>query len=219
MIGPNMATMLGVFLTDAELSPDQAQELLQNCADVSFNCISVEGHMSTNDTVLLLASGAAGPVPSGSEGKPFAEGLRECCIELARAIPNDGEGASHLVTIDVKGGDSHDNARRIAETVANSALVKTAIAGADPNWGRIVSAAGYAGVPFDPGTARLFVNDTLLYERGEPVAFDAKAVSDSMDREREIRIELHLGAGSHDVRFWTSDLTVDYVRLNADYHT
>ncbi len=181
MIGPNMATMLGIVLTDAPLTAETAQALLQRTADASFNCISVEGHMSTNDTLLLLASGQAGGAPlAHRQLDQFGECLLEMSVELARTIPDDGEGATHLITIDIRGCESVAAARQIAQTVANSALVKTAVAGADPNWGRIVSAAGYAQVPFDPRGVHLRVNDLLLYQRGEPVAFDAQAVSNSM---------------------------------------
>jgi glutamate N-acetyltransferase / amino-acid N-acetyltransferase len=220
MIGPNMATLLSVVLTDAPLTPDVAQTMLQAAADASFNCISVEGHTSTNDTLLLLASGRAGGAPlAGSQLEQFSQALRATCVELARMIPDDGEGASHLVTIDIQGCATPAAARQIAQTVANSALVKTAIAGADPNWGRIVSAAGYAQVPFDPRGVNLRVNDFLLYERGEPVAFDADAVSASMRTHRETHIELSFAEGQAGIRFWTSDLTMEYVKINADYHT
>ncbi len=220
MIGPNMATMLGVVMTDARLTAADAQTVLAAVADDTFNCISVEGHTSTNDTVLLLASGAAGGEPlAGADLTAFGESLHEVCVELARAIPDDGEGATHLIEIEVHGCGSVDDARLIAKTIANSALVKTAVAGADPNWGRIVSAAGYAGVAFDPATVDLHVNGTLLYEQGRPVPFDAAAVSDAMRGERETRIVLDLGQGTGRARFWTSDLTAEYVRINADYHT
>jgi glutamate N-acetyltransferase / amino-acid N-acetyltransferase len=220
MIGPRMATMLAVVLTDAPLSVPDAQTSLVAAVDDSFHCISVEGHMSTNDTVLLLASGAVGgPALAGSDLDAFRAALREVCIELATQIPDDGEGATHLVAIDVQGAASRDAAFRIAKTVAESALVKTAIAGGDPNWGRIVSAAGYAGVPFDPARLSLHVNGTLLYQQGTPVPFDAGAVSHSMRSQRETHLLLTLGSGYGEVRFWTSDLTVDYVKFNADYHT
>jgi glutamate N-acetyltransferase/amino-acid N-acetyltransferase len=220
MIGPKMATMLGVLLTDASLTAETAQAVLQHAVDGSFNCISVEGHMSTNDTVLLLASGAAGGAPlSGPALSEFGAALREVCIELARMIPDDGEGSSHLITIDVCGCPTTEAAQQIARTVANSALVKTAIAGADPNWGRIVSAVGYAQVPFDPQQLELRVNDFLLFQNGAPVAFDARNVSASIRDHRETLIAITLQEGSAQTRFWTSDLTVDYVTLNADYHT
>jgi glutamate N-acetyltransferase/amino-acid N-acetyltransferase len=220
MIGPRMATMLGVLLTDAPLAPDVAQQCLREAVEDSFNCISVEGHMSTNDTVLLLANGAAGGVPlAGRELKTFQKALDEVCIELAQAIPADGEGVTHLVTIDVAGCATRESAHRIAKTVAESALVKAAIAGADPNWGRIVSAAGYAGVPLDPQKISLRLNGTLLYENGAPVPFDARTVSASIRSKRDTSIKLEFGEGTARVRFWSTDLTPEYVRLNADYTT
>ncbi len=157
-----------------------------------------------------------------STGDDFAEfqtALREVCDELARAIPADGEGATHLITIQVTGCATRDAARTIAKTVAESSLVKTAIAGADPNWGRIVSAAGYAGVPFDPTGVELTVNGMLLYQNATPTKFDAAAVSASIRDNRETSIELRFSEGTGAVRFWTTDLTAEYVRLNADYHT
>jgi glutamate N-acetyltransferase / amino-acid N-acetyltransferase len=220
MIGPQMATMLAVITTDARLTPEDAQGALKAAADESFNCISVEGHMSTNDTVLLLASGAAMKEPLGGDGLPaFQAALRELCIELARQIPDDGEGASHLITLEIRGCRSKEDARRIARTVADSALVKTAIAGGDPNWGRIVSAAGYAGVPFDPAGVDLTINGFSLYERGAPVAFDAKTVSGAIKGNRETSVVLTFREGAAGIRFWTSDLNVEYVRFNADYTT
>jgi len=220
MIGPRMATMLAAVMTDAAIAPADAQAALAAAVDDSFNCISVDGHMSTNDTVLLLASGAATPEPlTGEDLGSFGIALREVCIELARQIPDDGEGSSHLITIDVRGTATRDDAFRIAKTIANSNLVKTGIAGCDPNWGRIVSAAGYSGVMFDPNRVSLKLNETLLYRDGVPVEFDAALVSQSMRENREARIRLDLSEGDASARFWTSDLTVDYVRLNAEYHT
>ena len=220
MIGPNMATMLGVLLTDAALAPRDAQAALTAAVADSFNCISVDGHMSTNDTVLLLAGGAASQAPlQGEELAAFNEALGQVAMDLAQAIPADGEGAEHLITIDVEGCADRERARRIAKTVAESPLVKTAIAGADPNWGRIVSAAGYSGVPFDPAGVDLVVNGTLLYRQGAPVAFDKAAVSGSIRNNRDTSIVLRFREGDQRVRFWTTDLTAEYVRLNADYHT
>ncbi len=220
MIGPQMATMLAVVLTDAPLTPRVAQSLLQHAVDRSFNCISVEGHMSTSDTVLLLASGQAGGPPlAGDQLEPLQEVVDDLCIALAKMIPEDGEGATHRITIDVTGCKSRDDAWRIASTVANSPLVKTGVAGADPNWGRIVSATGYAGVPFDPDQMTLSINGTLLYRGGEPVPFDAAAVSRSLRDHRDVQIELNFAEGSASVRFWTSDLTVEYVRFNSEYTT
>lgn len=220
MIGPNMATMLGLVLTDAPLEAGTGQQLLSAIVDETFNCISVDGHMSTNDTVLMVANGAAGGVAlAGADLEAFRKALAEVCAELSRAIPSDGEGATHLITLDVTGCQTADAARQIARTVADSPLVKTAIAGADPNWGRIVSAAGYAGIEFDPAGVHLRVNGFLLYERGAPVEFDAAEVSASIRANRDTMVELGFSEGSAKIHFWTTDLTAEYVRLNADYHT
>lgn len=220
MIGPNMATLLAVMMTDAPLTPEVAQAAIKAAADESFNCISVEGHMSTNDTLLLLASGQAGGAPlAGEDLQTFQAALTETCIELAKQIPNDGEGATHLICVRVEGCRTAAEARQIAQTVANSALVKTAITGGDPNWGRIVSAAGYSGITFDPAGVDLTVNGHKLYERGAPLPFDAKTVSQAIKNQRETELALTFREGSAGIRFWTSDLTVDYVKFNADYTT
>jgi glutamate N-acetyltransferase/amino-acid N-acetyltransferase len=220
MIGPRMATMLAVVLSDAVLTPADAQAALAAAVDDSFNCISVEGHMSTNDTVLLLASGQSGPQPLKGEALDAFRGeLRRVCTDLAVQIPDDGEGSTHLVRIDVRGTQTRDDAFRIAKTVAESALVKTAISGGDPNWGRIVSAVGYSGIDFDPLQLSLALNGTELYRDGTPLSFDASLVSKSIRENRETRILLTVGRGEGAVCFWTSDLTVDYVSFNADYHT
>ncbi len=220
MIGPNMATMLAVVVTDAAISMDDAQAGLKDAVDESFNCISVDGHMSTSDCVVLLANGAAGgPKLAGNDLAKFQATLVEVCEHLAQSIPADGEGATHLITIEVHGSKSRADAVKIAKTVADSPLVKTAVAGNDPNWGRIVSAAGYAGVAFDPARVSLLVNGTLLYENGAPVEFDADAVSTEMKANRDTGIVLLLDDGEASARFWTTDLTAEYVRLNADYHT
>ncbi len=220
MIGPNMATMLAVVMTDAKLRVDDAQAGLADAVDESFNCISVDGHTSTSDTVLLLANGAAGgPVLEGRALAKFQATLVEVCEDLAQSIPADGEGASHLITVEVHGCKSRKSAVKIAKTIADSPLVKTAVAGNDPNWGRIVSAAGYAGVAFDPTKVSLLVNGLLLYERGAPAAFDADTVSSSMQSDRNTSIVLLLDEGTASARFWTTDLTTEYVRLNTEYHT
>ncbi|MFM7522163.1 MAG: bifunctional glutamate N-acetyltransferase/amino-acid acetyltransferase ArgJ [Planctomycetota bacterium] len=220
MIGPRLATMLGVVLTDAALAPADAQRLLAAAAEVTFNCVSVDGHTSTNDTVLLLANGAAGAPPlAGSALEAFGAALEGACATLAREIADDGEGATHVLRVEVRGCTSRDDARRIARTVADSPLVKTAIHGADPNWGRIVSAAGYSGVVFDPGRLTLHLNGTLLFRDGAPVPFDGAAVSAAIRAARETLIELDLDDGPGAIRFYSSDLTAEYVHLNADYHT
>ncbi len=220
MIGPKMATMLGLILTDANISKEDAQAALGPAVDDSFNCISVEGHTSTNDTVLLVANGCSQTAPlAGDDLAAFSAAVDEVCQELAKSIPADGEGATHLITIEVNGAAGRDEAFEIAKTVANSVLVKTAVTGADPNWGRIVSAAGYAGVPFDPAKVNLRVNGIPLYEAGTPLQFDAEAASKSIADNRDTLIVLEFGEGEGRARFWTTDLTAEYIRLNADYHT
>ena len=220
MIGPKLATMLGVVVTDAAIDPADAQRLLAAAAEETFNCVSVDGHMSTNDTVLLLANGAAGgPQLRGADLEAFGRTLHAVCEFLAREMADDGEGATHVMRIEVTGAASRDAARQIARTIADSPLVKTAVHGADPNWGRIVSAAGYSGIGFDPAQVVLRVNGTLLFEAGSPVPFVADAVSDSIKNHRETLIELVVGGGPGRIRFYSSDLTADYVHLNADYHT
>jgi len=220
MIGPRLATMLGVVLVDAALEPADAQRLLAEAADDSFNCVSVDGHMSTNDTVLLLANAAAGGGTLHGAGlEACGRALREVCGVLAREMADDGEGATHVLRIAVSGCGSREDARRIARTIADSPLVKTAVHGADPNWGRIVSAAGYAGVAFDPAALELRLNGLLLFRGGAPVSFDAEAASASIRAARETRIDLVVGSGPGAIVFHSSDLTADYVHLNADYHT
>ena len=220
MIGPRMATMLGFLLTDARVEPADLQRILSGAVEDSFNCVSVEGHTSTNDTVLILAGGDPAQTPlSGRDLDEFAGRVRETCVELARMIPEDGEGATHLITIDVEGARDREEARTLARAVADSPLVKTAIHGADPNWGRIVSAAGYSGVPFEEDELSLWLNDTPLYRAGVPLAFDAAAVSGHLRGNRDVRIKLVFQRGAGSIRFWTCDLTADYIRLNADYTT
>ena len=220
MIGPKMATLLAVLMTDAAVDQNDAQTILRAANEVSFNCVSVDGHTSTNDSCILLASGAAHGSPlKGQDLDQLAELVTQVCIDLAREVANDGEGATHLIEIHVRGSASSADAHQIAQTIANSPLVKTAVTGADPNWGRIVSAAGYAGPPFDPAGLSLSINGFPLYADGNPVKFDAEFVANSMRKNRETKIELQLSEGTHGARFWTSDLTTEYIRINAEYHT
>lgn len=220
MIGPNMATMLATIVTDAMLDPEDAQQILRDSVEDTFNCVSVEGHTSTSDTVLLMANGAVDKTPlKGDDLKAFAALILDMFQELAPMIPNDGEGVSHLITIDVFGAPDRAAAKLLAQTVANDALVKTAICGADPNWGRIISATGRCGVPYDPSKVSLKVNGFLLYENGAPVAFDKKVVSDNIRNNRDTSFEIFFQEGDAKIRFWTSDLTCEYVHMNADYTT
>lgn len=220
MIGPNMATMLATLMTDAALEPADAQAMLKEVVDETFNCVSVEGHTSTSDSVVFLANGAAIPEPlSGEDLAAFKALLLDLCQELAPMIPGDGEGASHLITIDVFGAPDRESAKKLAQTVANDALVKTAICGADPNWGRIISATGRCGVPYDPTKVSLKVNGFLLYENGTPLDFDKETVSASIRDNYDTSFEIFFQEGDASIRFWTSDLTCEYVHLNADYTT
>jgi glutamate N-acetyltransferase / amino-acid N-acetyltransferase len=220
MIGPRMATMLGFLLTDAPLWANELQDILSDAVEHSFNCLSVEGHTSTNDTVLLLSSTATtDPILKGDDIAAFAAMVRSTCETLARAIADDGEGASHLITVDVEGCETFEDARTIARAVADSPLVKTAIHGADPNWGRIVSAAGYSGVSFDEEQLSLWINQVAVYEDGMPVPFDDGSLSQLIKSQRDVHLRLVLKSGAEAVRFWTCDLTAEYIRLNADYTT
>jgi glutamate N-acetyltransferase / amino-acid N-acetyltransferase len=220
MIAPNMATMLCAILTDAQLTPMEAASSLTLAVRDSFNCISVDGHESTSDSVILLANGASGVGPqTADEYAAFQQALNAVTQDLAMQIIRDAEGAHHFVQLDVSGCRSREEAFKIATAIANSPLVKTAICGADPNWGRIVSAAGYAGVPLKEADMTLVVNGFKLYEAGSPLPFDAAAVSSSIRNQRDVTIQLSLTHGQEHVRFWTSDLTKEYVELNADYTT
>jgi glutamate N-acetyltransferase/amino-acid N-acetyltransferase len=219
MIGPNMATMLAFIMTDATATPSLLESVLRAAVDQSFHCVSVEGHTSTNDSVILMASGSSGAAAGGAGDSTFANAVCEVCQDLARAIADDAEGASHLVTIDVVGCRSDADARQVARTVANSPLVKTAIYGADPNWGRIISAAGYAGIEFSETDLSLRINGTLLYDRGTPTEFDPTFESARIRESRDTHVELVFTLGSGKCRFWTCDLTQEYVRFNADYTT
>lgn len=220
MIAPNMATMLAVIMTDAALTPPVANEILRGAVEYSFNRITIDGHTSTSDTVLLLANGATGvEAVSGPASEALLTAISDVCGELAEAIVRDAEGATHFVTVDVKGLASEQDALRVARAVADSPLVKTAIAGADPNWGRVVSAAGYSGVAFDEADLSLSINGIKVYQNGVPQEFDASRVSESIRSQRDTFLALTFSLGNASARLLTSDLTAEYVRLNADYTT
>jgi len=224
MIAPNMATMLSVIMTDVRLTETQAAELLAAAVSQTFNCISVDRHTSTSDTVLLLANGAAVDRPAEEDDlAAIQRALTQVCEKLATDIIRDAEGADHFITVHVNGLETEQAATAIAREIADSPLVKTAVAGADPNWGRIVSAAGYAGVDFEADYVSLLINDTLVYRDGMPVSFDETSLSAELRANREVTITLSIAggpcSGSSAARFWTSDLTTEYVRLNSDYTT
>ncbi len=220
MIGPNMATMLGIVTTDMTLTPPVAQEILKRVADKSFNCISVEGHTSTNDALVLLANGLSpSPVKHWQAIQLFTDALTELCIELATQIPADGEGASHLVEICVSGAACDQDADIVARAVAMSNLVKTAIAGADPNWGRITSATGLTSVQFPIKQLCVAINTVSIFESGQPVEFDAASLSKSMAENFRTCLDIKIGGGPGLATHWTSDLTTDYVKFNSEYST
>ena len=220
MIGPNMATMLAFVFTDAEASDGELASLITDASDKSFNCVSVEGHTSTNDSLIILANGASGAGKMlGGDWDAFVTVVTEVCCELAKEIAIDAEGANHLVTITVEGLRDDKEAKKIAKTVAESVLVKTAIFGADPNWGRVVSAAGYAGVNFEEKNLSLWMGEMLLYKDGTPMDFDPKVASDYLRNNRNVTLRLLFNLGKGKCTFQTCDLTQEYVRLNADYTT
>lgn len=222
MIHPNMATMLAVVTTDARVAPAQLDRALRAAADRSFNRISVDGDMSTNDTLLVLASGVSGVEIGERELAEFTGALTGVCGSLARQIARDGEGATRLVEIVVSGARTAHEAHQVADTIGRSPLVKTAIHGNDPNWGRILAAAGYAGVEIDPARVRLTFGDgaeaITLLEHGMPVAFDRPGASKLIARDPCL-IRLDLGMGEASSTVWTCDFSAEYVRVNAEYTT
>ncbi len=218
MIHPNMATLLAFVVTDAEVAAEELQEMLEDAADASFNLISVDGDTSTNDTLLLLANGASGIAPRGNDLKKFGAAVRGVCETLAREILADGEGVTKVFEVRVSGAASAEDARRAARTITTSNLVKTAIHGADPNWGRILAAAGRSGAKVDQTKASVHIADVAVFAQGSPRAFDSDAVRRVFEQP-EITIVVDLGVGSEVARAWGTDLSAEYVRINADYTT
>jgi glutamate N-acetyltransferase/amino-acid N-acetyltransferase len=219
MIHPNMATMLGFITTDVAITPVMLKKALVQSVDESFNMITVDGDTSTNDMVLAMANGLAGNTVIDEEGLDFCEfcrGLRAVTAFLAKMIVKDGEGATKFVEVRVVGADTVEAARRIAKTVASSNLVKTAIFGADPNWGRILAAAGRAGVDFHPDLTDVYIGDVLVACSGKANGFD-EAGARSVLAERNIEITIDLNIGNRTASAWTCDLTYDYVKINASY--
>ncbi len=219
MIHPNMATMLVYLFTDLDAEPKALQLMLKTAVDSTFNAISVDGDTSTNDTVLLLASGASTVKLSGSGvAKKFAQALRMVCASLAEQVVRDGEGAEHLVRLKINGAKSVEEARVIARSIANSPLVKTAWAGCDPNWGRILSSIGKSGVAVDPSKINIHIGPHQVCRHGMAHPFDEKAAHEFM-KQPEYEIKVELGRGKSALEFLTCDLTVEYVHINADYST
>jgi len=219
MIEPLMATMLGVVTTDAAVPPALLQRALAAAVDVTFNAISVDGECSTNDCVFALANGASGVAIGEGDLALFTDALRAVCEQLAVGIVRGGEGATKLVTIDVTGGRTNEEAKRAARAIANSPLVKTAVHGADPNWGRLVAVAGRAGVDFDLERARVQIGDVELFAGGRPFDERAPQASDHLKgTDVALRVDLGTGGGGA-ARMWTCDLSADYVKINAEYRT
>ena len=220
MIAPNMATMLGFVATDANVAPAVLQEMVDDIVEGTFNCVTVDGDTSTNDSVVFLASGLAGnaSISRGVEYDALKNALYTVCDSLARQIAADGEGAKHTITVFVGGTKNDADAKKIARTIAESPLVKTAIAGNDPNWGRIVAAAGRAGVAFDPEETSLMLSGHELFRGGQPLDFDKPTVAAAL-KNRDVSLVLMVGDGPGRAKFYTCDLTHGYITINADYHT
>lgn len=221
MIHPNMATMLGFVTTDAKIGSEALQTLLRQATDLTFNMITVDGDTSTNDMLVAMASGLAGndELTLQHEGWPaFAAALRYVCEFLAKAIARDGEGATKLVEVQVRGAESDDSAAAIAKTVIGSSLVKSAVFGADANWGRIIAAVGRAGQPVNPATVDIRIGDIVTLQQSRPVAFDEELALEYLKGDTVvIGIDLHMADGA--ATAWGCDLTYDYVRINAAYRT
>jgi glutamate N-acetyltransferase/amino-acid N-acetyltransferase len=219
MIEPNMATMLGFLTTDAQVPPALLSRALRDSARDTFNAITVDGESSTNDSLFALASGASG-VEIGEDTYPaLLEGLLVVSRDLATGIVRGGEGATKLISVTVLDAPSDDEARRVARTIANSPLVKTAVHGADPNWGRIMAAAGRSGVMFNPGRATVHVGGVLLFENGLPHDESAPIAAEHL-KGSDVRIEMSLGSGlGAAATIWTCDLSAEYVRINGEYRT
>lgn len=221
MIHPNLATTLAFVVTDAAISPALLQKTLRDVTSRTFNSITVDGDSSTNDTLLVFANGAAGAPAIQAKSaahRAFSAALEDVCQSLALQIVADGEGAQRVIEIEVRGAKTEAAAKKIAETIATSPLVKTAFAGGDPNWGRIFAAAGRSGVAFDPDRVDIKMAGIPVLRRGAPLDFNERAASNRLLTEH-VPIVLHLHAGNATARYWTCDLTAEYVRINASYRT
>jgi glutamate N-acetyltransferase/amino-acid N-acetyltransferase len=221
MIHPNMATMLSFLTTDVAMAPGPLQAALKRAVDISFNMISIDGDSSTNDTVILLANGAAGApevLPDTPEAALFQEALEQVCVALAKAIVRDGEGATKLFEVIIEGARSRDDARVAARSVSSSMLVKTAVHGNDPNWGRLMMALGKSGAEVEEPRISLFINDVCIMEGGLPIPFFKDAIVASM-KESDSRFRILLGLGDASAMAWGCDLSDAYVVINSAYTT
>ena len=221
MIQPNMATMLCFITTDASIDSALLQEALSEITEVSFNMISVDGDMSTNDMVVVLANGAAGNAKITEKNEDYAkfyDTLLSICQGLSQRIAADGEGATKFLTIHVTGAKSFADAKTIGMSVAKSPLVKTAFFGQDPNWGRVICAVGYAGVPMDPEKTVVKFGGIPVYAHGVGAEFDEDALRKVM-AEHDIVIDIDMGAGKEEATVWSCDFSYEYVKINGEYHT
>ncbi|HMB81521.1 MAG TPA: bifunctional glutamate N-acetyltransferase/amino-acid acetyltransferase ArgJ [Vicinamibacterales bacterium] len=218
MIEPNMATMLGFVTTDAAVPKALLDRALRDAVHDTFNAITVDGDSSTNDCVMLLANGASGASVDEASYGTFLAGLKAVCLELALGIVRGGEGATKLVTVNVTGAATSDEARKAAKVIANSLLVKTAIHGGDPNWGRLICAAGRAGVTFDASRAAVTIGSIVLFKDGQPHDDLAPKAAEYL-KGTDLTVGVDLGSGSASSTVWTCDLSAEYVRINADYRT
>jgi glutamate N-acetyltransferase/amino-acid N-acetyltransferase len=218
MIEPMMATMLGFVTTDAAVPQPLLARALREVVDDTFNAITVDGECSTNDCVMLLANGASGVAIDENSYDAFAEGLRAVCLPLALGIVRGGEGATKLVTVNVTGAETPADARKCAKAIANSPLVKTAIHGGDPNWGRLIAVAGRAGVAFQLDRAAVTIGPIVLFKDGRPFDEAAPEAANYL-KNTELFLGVDLGVGDASSTVWTCDLSADYVRINAEYRT
>jgi glutamate N-acetyltransferase / amino-acid N-acetyltransferase len=218
MIEPMMATMLAFLTTDAAIAPALLDRALRAAVDSTFNAITVDGECSTNDCVMLLANGASGAEVDESNYPLFLGALTDVCRELALGIVRGGEGATKLVTVTVTGAASSAEAHRCAKAIANSPLVKTAIHGGDPNWGRLIAVAGRAGVAFELNRAAVMMGPVVLFDEGRPYDANAASAADYL-QQTDVTVRVHLGVGTFSSTVWTCDLSAEYVRINADYRT
>jgi glutamate N-acetyltransferase/amino-acid N-acetyltransferase len=218
-VGPPHATMLVYLFTDLAAGTEELNNLLAPAVERSFNCISIDGDTSTNDTVLLLASGASGVKLNGQTNEAFANALKLVCGSLAHQIVDDGEGVSHVVTLHITGARTEAEAKQVARAIAHSPLCKTSWSSADPNWGRLLAAAGYSGVDFDPAKVTITIGSQPVFELGVRSPLFDEAAAHATMQAREYTITLNLGHGEAECRFITCDLTEEYVRINADYST
>lgn len=219
MISPNLATMLTFITTDAMIEQHLMQQVLRECTEITFNRVTVDGDMSTNDTILMLSNGMSGAIVTEENYEEFKEGLFTLMDYLAKQIALDGEGASRMITIEVKNAATVEEAKLCASKIANSPLVKTMFTGCDPNWGRLMSSAGASGAKFDPNMTDIYFNDLHYVEKGIIIDYALEDKAYEIMKELQYTITIDLHAGNCSTKFYTCDLTQDYIKINADYRS